>query len=154
MLTLTCRQSQSSLSISTTIFHSNVHHSVYCTSSIIQYHQLNPYVHACMCASLLACVDTFCLCKPVWQTRNERGGTEKLNGEGAQRLYFIANLTIHSVQKNPNKQQITTTTTKQSTIRFFPAMCEKQTCTSPGPVCAETPCCKSVPLIRAFSFLY
>lgn len=120
MLTLTCRQSQSSLSISTTIFHSNVHHSVYCSSSIIQYHQLNPYVHACMCASPLACVDTFCLCKPVWQTRNERS-TEKLNGEGAQRLYFIASLTIHSIQKHPNKQQITTTTTtkSQSTIGFF-----------------------------------
>lgn len=47
MLTLTCRQSLSILSVHTTIFHSNVHCSFYCSLSIIQHPQLHPYVHRC-----------------------------------------------------------------------------------------------------------
>lgn len=56
MLTLTCRQSLSFLSISTTISHCNVHHSFYCNLSIIQCCQPNPYVH----------LYSFCLCVCVW----------------------------------------------------------------------------------------
>lgn len=55
MLTPTCRQSLSSLFISTTVFHSNVQHKFYCNYSIIQYPQLNPYVHVSLCVPMLTC---------------------------------------------------------------------------------------------------
>lgn len=65
MLTLTCRQSLGFPSISTTIAHSNVHCSFYCNISIIQYCQLNLYVHVCTCASMLVYMYSFFVCACV-----------------------------------------------------------------------------------------